>query len=320
MLVSVIIPTFNREVIVLKAINSVLEQTYRNIEVIVVDDGSTDDTIEALSGLSDQISVIHQANAGPSAARNRGVVEAKGEIVAFLDSDDYWMPEKIERQVTLMRRGGEKMCCCVCNAIVKGSARETLGNTFDFAGISPRFAQGEWTNPQDVLATRFLLFNQVVAIRREAFDRVGGFNEDLRLLEDYDLALRLSSFGTWGVIREPLVIKYNDTIGIGVECSMNLDWHAEVCGSVIAGFLGSGHNLCPRARLNLERALSEHQIESYAFALLKGEGLTSIVAGHALRYCLRALRALRRRSPSWPKFQGNAIHIVTMYPLVLENK
>lgn len=314
MLVSVIVPTYNRVVRVLKAIDSVLAQTYRNIELIVVDDGSTDDTIEALSDLSVRISIIHQANAGPSAARNRGVVEAKGEIVAFLDSDDYWMPEKIERQVALMRRGGAEMCCCVCNAIVKGFTRETLGNTFDSAGIFPRFEEGEWTNPQDVLATRFLLFNQVVAIRREAFDRAGGFNEDLRLLEDYDLALRLSSFGTWGVIREPLVIKYNETIGIGVECSMNLDWHAEVCGSVIARFLESGHNLAPRARLNLERARSERQIESYAFSLLKCGGLNSIIAGRSLIYFLKVSRALRRRSPNWPKFQGDVIDIVDTYP------
>lgn len=307
MLVSVIIPTYNRTDTVLGSVKSALDQTYGDLEVIVVDDGSTDATMDALASVSGRISVIRQANAGPSAARNRGVVEARGEIIAFLDSDDHWMPDKIERQVALMRCGGPEMCCCVCNATVKGSDRETIGNTFDFAGICPGFEEGEWINPQDVLATRFLLFNQVVAIRREAFDRVGGFNAGLRLLEDYDLALRLSSFGTWGVIREPLVIKYNDTNGIGVECSTNLEWHAQVCGSVIAGFLGSGHDLGPRARLNLERALSELKTESRAIALSKRCGLTSMAAGRALGFWLRALKALRRRSPSWPRFQGRAL-------------
>lgn len=307
MTVSVIIPTYNRADIVAKSIESALGQTYRDLELIVVDDGSTDATQSVLENFSDRIIVIRQANAGPSAARNRGVAEAKGGIVAFLDSDDYWMRDKIERQVALMQTGGPEMCCCVCNATVKESRGETVGNTFDFAGIGPDFDKGEWTNPQEILSTRFLLFNQVVAIRREAFDLVGGFNEDLSLLEDYELALRLSSHGKWGVIREPLVIKHNHTNGIGVECMTNRESHARVRRNVIAGFLKAGHDLSPRARHNLEHGLRDLETEFLVIALLKQDGTASRVAGHVLELWCRALRAARRRSPWWPKFQGREI-------------
>src|SRR5687767_13189801 len=101
-LVSVIIPTYNRASVVCRAIDSVLGQTYGNIEVIVVDDGSTDETLERLHSYGDRIRVLTQANAGPSVARNRGIAVATGGIVAFLDSDDYWLPTKVARQVVLL--------------------------------------------------------------------------------------------------------------------------------------------------------------------------------------------------------------------------
>lgn len=307
MLVSVIIPTYNRAKTLLASVESALEQTYLDIEVIVVDDGSTDATLEALATLSGRITVIHQANAGPSAARNRGAAEANGEIIAFLDSDDHWMRDKIERQVALMERGGLDMCCCVCSATVKGENGEVIGDTFDFAGLKFGFDEGEWTNPQEILATRFLLFNQVVAIRRKAFEQVGGFNVNLRLLEDYELAIKLSSVGKWGVIREPLVIKYNDTNGIGVECMMNREKHAQVRADLISGILRSENELTSRARLNLERTLADLTIESRALALLKRGGISPVAIGLTLEFWLKALRFVRRRSPMWPKFQGSPL-------------
>jgi glycosyltransferase involved in cell wall biosynthesis len=309
MLVSVIIPTFNREATVVGAVESALQQTHHEIEVIVVDDGSTDGTTKVLEPLADRITVIRQANAGPSAARNRGVAASKGGIVAFLDSDDHWTADKIERQVKLMERAGSSMCCCVSNATVMGLDGETVGNTFDFAGLDFQFDEGEWTNPQDVLATRFLLFNQVVAVRREAFDRVGGFNEKLRLLEDYELSLRLSSAGTWGVIRQPLVIKYNDTNGIGVECMMNREKHAQVQAEVISGLLAPGNGIGPRAKASLGRALSDLETETRALAMLKKGGIAPTAAGKLLEFVLRTRRAVRRRTPSWPKFEGRPVPV-----------
>ncbi|MDP3850158.1 MAG: glycosyltransferase [Luteolibacter sp.] len=307
MLVSIVIPTYNREATIVAAVESALAQTHRNLEVIVVDDGSVDSTLEVLAAYENRISIIRQANAGPSAARNRGVNASRGEVIAFLDSDDQWKPTKIERQVALMKRGGSGMCCCVCNARVMGADGALVGDTFDFAGLRFDFAEGEWTNPQEVLATRFLLFNQVVAVRREAFDRVGGFNEKLRLLEDYELSLRLSSAGTWGVIREPLVMKYNDTNGIGVECMTDRESHARVRAEVISGILGSQYDLGSGARSNLERTLRDLRTESRAVAMMRAGGPPARLAGMMLEFLLRARRAARRRSPSWPAFRGKAI-------------
>ena len=199
------VATYNRANLVGKSIKSILEQTYKNIEIIVVDDGSTDDTPHALSRFGDRIRMIYQENAGPSAARNHGIAEAKGEIVAFLDSDDQWLPKKIERQVSALQRVDSSVPCCVCNAELRFASRPRR-TSFRNACLNPAQEEGLWSNTTEVLTDRYLFFNQVAAVRRSALEKVGGFNENLRFLEDYDLALRLSLLGPFAFIREPLVI------------------------------------------------------------------------------------------------------------------
>lgn len=203
-LVSTIIPTYNRAGLVVEAIDSALAQTYPHIEVIVVDDGSTDSTKEVLSRYGDRIQVISQPNAGPAAARNRGVTAAQGEMIAFLDSDDLWLPEKLARQVNLLQRLGDAVSCCLCNINMLRKDRELT--SFEVAWLHPTIAEGVWHNPDEILATRFVLFNQGVLIRRQMLREIGGFDESFWLLEDYDLALRLSLCGDWAFIRDPLVI------------------------------------------------------------------------------------------------------------------
>lgn len=205
-LVSVIIPTYNRAEIVREAIDNVLQQTYANIEIIVVDDGSTDDTIARLKSYGERIQVVTQQNAGPAAARNNGVKVSHGEILAFQDSDDSWHPSKIERQVSLLQRAGEDVPCCLCNSIVHMHGGQTM-QSFDRVQIDKSLQEGIWLNPFEILATRFILFNQAVAVRRAAFEKVGGFDESLRLMEDVDLQLRLALEGPWTFIREPLAIR-----------------------------------------------------------------------------------------------------------------
>ena len=100
-LVSVVIPTFNRAATIVRAVESVLQQTYRPLELIVVDDGSTDGTSEVLQAYGKAVVYVRQDNAGPAAARNRGIRESQGDMVAFLDSDDVWLAAKLERQVAL---------------------------------------------------------------------------------------------------------------------------------------------------------------------------------------------------------------------------
>src|SRR5947209_1428421 len=105
-LVSVIIPTYNRAGTICQTVDNVFQQTYRNIELIVVDDGSTDDTQSRLRRYRNRLRIITQANAGPAVARNRGAAAACGDIIAFQDSDDLWNPTKLERQAALLEEAG----------------------------------------------------------------------------------------------------------------------------------------------------------------------------------------------------------------------
>lgn len=204
-LVSAIIATYNREHIVGEAIESILQQTYKNIEIVIVDDGSTDGTQENLKKYGDRIRVVHQENRGPAAAWNHGIQVARGEIIAFLGSDDIWLPTFVERQVKLLQLAGESVTCCLSNGSLNfANGKETT--SFKTALLHPPYEEGVWLNVAEVISTRFVLFGQTVAIRRSALERTGGFDESLRYLEDYDMALRLSLQGPWGFIREPLVV------------------------------------------------------------------------------------------------------------------
>lgn len=209
-LVSVVIPTYNRAKLVQRAIDSVLSQTYSNMEVIVVDDGSTDDTLRELRSYDGRIRVLSQPNGGPAAARNLGIAHACGELIAFLDSDDIWVEEKVERQVRLLESVGKAVPCCITNIEMRWN--DGIKTSFDISWLHTDLDEGLWLNVARVLASRFVLFNQSVLVRRTALEKTGYFNENLRLLEDRDLALRLSLQGPWAFIKEPLVI-WCDTPG-----------------------------------------------------------------------------------------------------------
>lgn len=202
--ISVIIPTFNREVKVLKAIRTVLAQTISPLEIIVADDGSTDSTVskiqeefanESASGL---ISILPLQHKGVSHARNRGVEKARGEWIAFLDSDDEWLPEKLERQW--------KTICKDSNVKILQSQEIWIRN-------------GKRVNPPSYLAKRngeifeqSLEFCSVtpssVILKKELYEEAGGMDEDLPACEDYDLWLRITSRYPVVLLDEPLLVRY----------------------------------------------------------------------------------------------------------------
>jgi glycosyltransferase involved in cell wall biosynthesis len=194
-LVSVIIPTYNRAGIICRTIDNVFQQAYQSIELIVVDDGSTDNTESTLKRYGDRIRVIRQANAGPAVARNRGVRESRGSLIAFQDSDDLWHPAKLERQVALLQKD-RSIPVCLCGVLLRQVDGRPF-TSFEHSRIRLTSEEGIWLNVLEVLATRFVFFNQAVVIRREVFERAGGFPEDLKYLEDYDLPLRLALEGPW---------------------------------------------------------------------------------------------------------------------------
>lgn len=301
--VSVIIPTYNRAKIISATIDNVFKQTYRDFELIIVDDGSTDDTQAALRTYGSRIRVISQANAGPAVARNRGVEAAHGEIIAFQDSDDLWKPTKLEHQVALLSRFGTSVPCCLCNVRMTVTDGQEV-TSFAISKLEPEHPEGLWLNVPEVLATRFLMFNQAVAIRRDAFERLGGFDTSLKYLEDYDLPLRLSLEGPWAFIREPLVI-----YGEGAPESFSQralkdpltlkDCELRIVDGMLAKISTGGgraelRRLLKRRRWVFQRGTQEMKLRNMDCAPAR-------VAGQALRILGRYHDAILRRLPSFPK-------------------
>lgn len=297
-LVSAIIATYNRANLVGRAVESILGQTYENIEVIVVDDGSTDDTRKVLARYGERIRLICQDNAGPGAARNRGIAAAKGEIIAFLDSDDLWLPTKIERQVAVLGRIGESVPCCLCSAEMRFTGRPAQ-TSFQVALLRSADEEGIWLNAPEVLTNRFVLFNQMAAVRRSAVEKIGGFNEDLRLLEDYDFALRLSLLGPFAFIQEPLVVWHQGSEGsLSHKAYEDIRRLLEVEVTVREGLLDKVDENGNRQELKKQMQVALAKAERKLWiAGLRHERSWRATAGYILEKVERYSEAAARRSP-----------------------
>jgi glycosyltransferase involved in cell wall biosynthesis len=300
-LVSTVIPTYNRVNTISEAVESVLGQTYPHIEVIVVDDGSKDDTLERLKRYGDRIRVISQANAGPSAARNVGIAASRGDLVAFLDSDDIWLPEKIRQQVALLARVGASVPCCLCNILMKWNSGDRA--SFDIASLKPSAEEGLWLNVDEVLATRSVLFNQGIVIRREVLEKIGGFDEKIRYLEDYEFSLRLSLEGPWAFIRKPLVVWHESMTNSLYKNAQREEVYTSQClVEVIEGHLarvekaGHGARLLKSVSRESRRARRHLWAAQMAQSNSWGPALAASVA-----IVERYRSALFRRSPWFPK-------------------
>jgi glycosyltransferase involved in cell wall biosynthesis len=196
--VSAIIPTYNRRELVIRAVHSALEQTRRVHEIIVIDDGSTDGTGDALATeFGDRIVYVRQANAGVSAARNRGMAMARGRYIALLDSDDEWLPEKTARQVDWLDAHPDfGMVLCDVQRV------DSDVRTID------RFRRRD-TIREDGWVLAMVLQDPALApvsamLRREVFADIGGFDESLATAEDLDYHLRIAARWQIGVIDEVL--------------------------------------------------------------------------------------------------------------------
>jgi glycosyltransferase involved in cell wall biosynthesis len=203
--VSVIIPTYNRGWILKEAIDSVLTQDYKDFELIVVDDGSTDNTSEILASYGNGIRVLFQENKGVSAARNRGIAEASGQFIAFIDSDDLWLPQKLSTQVEFFNQTPDALICQTEEVWIRKGKR-----------VNPKMRHkkpsGMIFEPSLELC---LVSPSAVMIRRVLFDRVGAFDVTLPACEDYDLWLRISCRFPVHLIDTPLIIKrggHNDQL------------------------------------------------------------------------------------------------------------
>jgi glycosyltransferase involved in cell wall biosynthesis len=197
--VSVVIPTYNRQEFLADAIDSVLSQTIEPFEIIVIDDGSTDSSEDLLKKYGDEIKVIRQENSGVSVARNVGIKSAHGSLIAFLDSDDIWLPGKLEREMEVFDRDQNIALVHSDIFLVADSVRTRprsgrerfSGSCYaEFFSESPAFP---------ILST--------VIVRASALRHVGYFDERLRTSEDIDLWLRVSRAYRFAFIKEPLVLR-----------------------------------------------------------------------------------------------------------------
>jgi glycosyltransferase involved in cell wall biosynthesis len=195
--ISVVIPTFNRRAMLREAIASVAAQRGANYEIIVIDDGSTDGTWEDLPSAPGRLRAIRTARRGPAAARNRGIEAARGELVAFLDSDDLWHPQKLVRQSAFMR---EHPRCPIsqCGEIwLRGERRVNPGT---------RHRKRSGDIFIDSLHT-CLISPSAAILRRGLLAETGGFDEDMAACEDYDLWLRILARHQAGLLDEALVTR-----------------------------------------------------------------------------------------------------------------
>jgi glycosyltransferase involved in cell wall biosynthesis len=226
-LVSVIIPTYNRAYIVGKAIDSVLRQTYANVEVVVVDDGSTDGTADLLRRYDHRVRYLAQKNAGVSAARNTGLRAARGEFIALLDSDDEWLPWKVELQVRFLRAfpavgmvWTDMTAIDPTGRLVKDTYLRDYYSAYSRVNLAEYLTRSGqvgdvWRDAPAGLGARAfrhgdlfpamflgnLVHTSTVMLRRERFLKVQGFDLDLKVSgEDYDFHLRTCAEGDVGLI------------------------------------------------------------------------------------------------------------------------
>lgn len=198
MQISLIIPTYNRCSTLKRALDSILQQTVPPDEIIVVDDGSTDGTENMLSREFPQVSYIAQVNKGVSAARNRGIQRAQGPWIAFLDSDDTWLPEKLATQVCALKKTPEIKICHTEEIWIRNGIRVNAMNKHK--------KKGGWIFKHCLPLCA--MSPSSIIIHRSVFDDVGLFDESFPACEDYDLWLRITAKYPVLFIEQPSINKY----------------------------------------------------------------------------------------------------------------
>lgn len=194
--VSVIIPTYNQGKFITATIESVLNQTYRDFEIVVVIDGSTDDTKLRLEKFGNKIKIIEQERSERAVARNNGVKHSSGEYIAFVDSDDIWKPEKLEVQIPVLEEKKE--------IAVVYSACERIDEYGNKIKTAERQTQGYSGNISKKLLLRNFVVSATPVVRREIFEKSGGFITKYVPYEDWELWIRLSAYGNFMFINSPL--------------------------------------------------------------------------------------------------------------------
>jgi glycosyltransferase involved in cell wall biosynthesis len=229
--VSVVIPVYNNEAFIAAAVKSVLSQTRPPMEIIVVDDGSTDGTAAVLESFRDSIRYVYQQNRGEPSARNRGIRESTSKYIAFLDGDDLWHSDKLELQMTYLQE--HPNCSLVYsdmstfdeNGVIDASVKNRLRMSLPGGRIFP------------ALFMTALFGSGSVVLRRECFNKVGYFDEDLLVGSDYEMWLRIARHFELGAVDQPL-LRYRhhaamSTRGLGLKMCKGVPWEVAVLTKIL---------------------------------------------------------------------------------------
>lgn len=214
MKVSIIIPTYNRAYCIRRSIDSILAQTYKDFELIIVDDGSTDETEQIIAEYISSNPAIRYiktpSNGGVSAARNLGMKEALGEYIAFQDSDDYWLPDKLEKQMSAIEASGADFSYTY--------VKYTLADNSTIIIPDPNTPLENMSGQiyQQLLHSN-LVGAPTLLIHKRCYQTIGGFDTTLPALEDYDYALRLSQHFNAVFVSEPLILSTLSDNGVSAN-------------------------------------------------------------------------------------------------------
>jgi glycosyltransferase involved in cell wall biosynthesis len=207
--VSIVIPTFNRAALIARSIQSVLNQSYADFELLVIDDGSTDDTASVVAGFCDpRINYVQLPNnAGAAAALNVGIRMSKGEFLSFQGSDDEWLSDNLVKHMSVFEQSSRKL------GVVYSDMHRILKDGSVRYHASPTVVPDRLVNPTTQFYQVYMLGSQSVVMKRDCLDATGYFNEELPALEDLELFIRLSKRFDFYRIPEPLV-RYYETDGL----------------------------------------------------------------------------------------------------------
>jgi glycosyltransferase involved in cell wall biosynthesis len=260
--VSILIPTYNCAALLERAVRSVAAQTLapEAMQVVIVDDGSSDDTAERVAALQRELALPilyeRQANAGPSAARNRALASAGGEFIAFLDADDVWLPEKLQRQLALF--DDPRTGLVYCDVAFVDAAGRAIAD----------YPRRIHLTSGDIVLSLFLdffLLTSAVVMRRELARRENGFREDLPVGEDYDFFLRALRHCDAGVVGEKLLLR---TVRPDSLSRQNYALDADVDLATLQRFASENPAFAARNAAAIRRRIADYHSD-YAWSLLR---------------------------------------------------
>lgn len=214
---SIIIPTYNRSCYLMEAIDSVLAQTYEKYEILVIDDGSTDSTRESVKKYDGRVRYIYQENKGPSAARNNGIRNANGDLIAFLDSDDIWHADKLAQQVAAFYENP--------SLGIVATGYEVIDTKYQITSVNILNKEELKDIRNDHLYKNFFP-TPTVMIKKKCFEKVGFFNEALHFAEDWEMWLRVMADFNFGYISKALTKVRVHPVSISTTSVSNniIDW------------------------------------------------------------------------------------------------